>query len=104
MQDVDKFIDDLIRERGTASPDQEVMAIVKADMKSILLDQIDKEAVMRLNDDQIGELADLTDSPNFSRTDFLEFLQRAGVNMDDVVEATKQQFCEFYLNAPKEEQ
>ena len=97
MQNIDNFIDGLLQEQDTTGIDQDAIDEIKAEMKTTLLKQIKKEAVMKLDETKLSELATLTDSHDFTEAKMLEFLQQAGIDLNEVTEAVKQQYRKFYL-------
>ena len=101
MQDIDNFIDGLLQKQDTAGVDQDAIDEIKAEMKMTLIKQIKKEAVLRLREAKLNELANLTNSHDFSEPKMLEFLQQAGVDMDEVAETVKQQYRKLYLEEEK---
>jgi predicted XRE-type DNA-binding protein len=103
MQNIDGFIDGLLQEKGTAGIDQDALEEIKSEMKTTLISQIEKAAVLKLEKDKLSELAGLMTSKDFTESNMLEFIKQAGVNLEEVAEATKQQFRNFYLNLPEEQ-
>lgn len=103
MQDIDSFIDGLLQEQDTVGIDQEAIDEIRAEMKTTLIEQIKKEAVLKLDEAKLSELANLTNSRDFTEPRMLEFLQQAGINLNEVAETVKQQYRKFYLGLPEEQ-
>ncbi len=97
MQEVDKFIESLLEEKGITDLEPDVKADLVADMKKRLLDQIDKAAIMKLSQEQADELARLADDPSFTNEQMTEFMQKSGVNLTEVALDTMLQFRNYYL-------
>lgn len=103
MQDIDSFIESLLQDNGIADADPDVKEEMKSEIKPQLIKQIEKEAVLNLSEEKIGELANLMDAPDFTDDKMLDFLRNAGVNLDEVAEKTKPRFRAAYLNLPEEQ-
>ena len=97
MQNIDDFIESLLIEKGITDVEPDVKAELKNEMKSRLLDQIDKAAVMQLSEEKADELARLVEKPDFSNEQMAEFMQKSGVNLTEVALETMLQFRNFYL-------
>lgn len=99
MQNVDEFIESLLKDKGIADVEPEILEDLKADMKSRLLDQIDKAAVMQLSEEKADELAKLVENPEFTSERMAEFMKESGVNLTEVALDTMLRFRNFYLGA-----
>lgn len=97
MQNIDDFIESLLIEKGITDVEPDVKAELKNEMKSRLLDQIDKAAVMQLSEEKADELAKLVEKPDFGNEQMAEFMQKSGVNLTEVALETMLQFRNFYL-------
>ena len=97
MQNIDEFIDALLKEKGITDIEPEVEADLKAEMKGRLLDQIDKAAIMELSEEKAAELATLVDDPDFTNEKMTEFIENSGVNLAEVAASTMLKFRSFYL-------
>ncbi len=97
MQNIDDFIETLLKEKGITDIDPEIQTEVKEEMKGRLLDQINKAAVMELSEEKAAELAEKVDDPNFTNEQMTEFMQNAGVNLVEVAADTMLKFRSFYL-------
>ena len=69
------------------------------EMKTRLLDQINKAAIMQLSEEKAAELASMVDDPNFTNEKMTEFMQTSGVNLAEVALETMLQFRNFYLSS-----
>ena len=98
-QAIDNFIENLLIDRGITNLPADIHADVVADLKQTLLRQIDKEAIMRLSEEQAAELSDKLDDPNFTPDDMAAFIRDAGVNLTEVALDTMIKFRGFYLGS-----
>ena len=97
MQNIDDFIESLLKDKGITDIEPEVKATLKADMKQKLLDQIDRAAVQALPENKAEELAKLVDQPDFDNEKMTKFIQDSGVNLTEVAAETMLKFRSFYL-------
>ena len=97
MQNIDEFIESLLKDKGITDIEPDVKDGLKADMKKRLLDQIDRAAIQALPEDKAIELADLMEDPDFTNEKMTQFIQDAGVNLTEVVADTMLKFRGFYL-------
>ena len=97
MQSVDDFIESLLNEKGITDVSPEVKDRIKEEMKTELLRQIDRAAIMRLDEEKAAELANLVDDPNFTKEQMSDFVQNAGVNLTEVTADTMLKFRSLYL-------
>ena len=99
MQNIDDFLESLLNDKGITDVDPEIRAELKEDMKTRLMDQINKAAIMKLSEEKATELADLIDNPDFTNEKMTEFMQEAGVNLTEVALDTMLKFRGFYLGS-----
>ena len=99
IQSLDEFIESLLIEKGITDVEPEIREELKEEMKTRLLDQIDKAAVMQLSEEKAAELAAMVDDPDFTNEKMTEFMQNSGVNLTEVALDTMLQFRNFYLNS-----
>ena len=98
IQNIDEFIESILNEKGITEVEPDIRNELKEDMKKRLLDQINRAAVMRLNEEKAAELAKLVDDPNFTNEKMAEFMQNSGVNLPEVTLETMLQFRNLYLS------
>ena len=96
-QNIDEFINQLLVDKGITDLEPEIEADLKEEMKTKLLDQINKAAVMQLSEEKATELAGMVDDPEFTNEKLTEFMQSSGVNLAEVATDTMLQFRSFYL-------
>ena len=99
MQSVDEFIESLLVDKGITDIEPEIKAELSQEMKTRLLDQINKAAIMQLSEEKAAELASMVDDPNFTNEKMTEFMQTSGVNLAEVTLETMLQFRNFYLSS-----
>lgn len=97
MQSVDEFIEGLLIDKGITNIEPEIKEDLVADMKTRLLDQINKAAIMQLSEEKADELAKLVDDPAFTNEKMTEFMTNSGVNLTEVTLDTMLKFRNFYL-------
>lgn len=97
MQNLDEFIESLLKDKGITDLEPEVKVELVADMKTRLIDQINKAAVMQLSEEKADELAKLIDDPEFTNEKMTEFMANSGVNLTEVALDTMLKFRNFYL-------
>lgn len=97
MQNIDDFLESLLNDKGITDVDPEIRAELKEDMKTRLMDQINRAAIMELSEEKAAELADLVDDPEFNDEKMAKFMQESGVNLTEVALDTMLKFRGFYL-------
>lgn len=96
-QNIDDFIEQLLIDKGITDLEPEIKADLVNDMKTRLMDQINKAAVMQLSEEKAAELAEMVDSPDFTNEKLTQFMQDSGVNLAEVALDTMLQFRSSYL-------
>ena len=96
MENVEKFIDQLIDEKGL-SAEGEVRDQIKTDLTERLIDQIERAAVNALPEDKAIELANKLDDEGFGDDQVSDFIRNSGVDMERVALETMLQFRILYL-------
>ena len=97
MQNIDDFLESLLNDKGITDVDPEIRAELKEDMKTRLMDQINRAAIMELSEEKAAELADLVDDPEFNDEKMANFMQESGVNLTEAALDTMLKFRGFYL-------
>lgn len=97
MQNIDDFLESLLNDKGITDVDPEIRTELKEDMKTRLMDQINRAAIMELSEEKAAELADLVDDPEFNDEKMAKFMQESGVNLTEVALDTMLKFRGFYL-------
>ncbi len=97
MQSIDDFVESILKDKGITDVDPEVKADLKEEMKTRLMDQINKAAIMQLSEEKAAELAEKIKDPEFTDEKLTEFMQNSGVNLTQVALDTMLKFRGFYL-------
>ena len=98
MDGVEKFIEDLLAERGMGNLDPELKTDLKTQLTQELMDQIDRAAINALPEEKAVELAKKLDEPDFTSEQATKFIQDAGVDLQQVSLDTMLLFRKFYLD------
>lgn len=96
-QNIDDFISQLLVDKGIKDLEPEIEQSLKNDMKTRLMDQINKAAIMQLSEEKADELSGMIDDPDFTNEKLTEFMQNSGVNLTEVTIDTMLQFRSAYL-------
>lgn len=97
MQSIDDFVESILKDKGITDIEPEVKAGLIEEMKTRLMDQINKAAVMQLSEEKAAELAEKIKDPEFTDEKLTEFMQNSGVNLTQVALDTMLKFRGFYL-------
>lgn len=97
MQSIDDFVESILKDKGITDIESEVKAGLIEEMKTRLMDQINKAAVMQLSEEKAAELAEKIKDPEFTDEKLTEFMQNSGVNLTQVALDTMLKFRGFYL-------
>ena len=96
--DIDGFIDGILKEKGMTDAMDGVYRELHADMKIRLMDQIDRAVLDAMPEEKIDELNALMDSnPNATDEDLQAIVQSSGVNAATVTAKTLLRFRDLYL-------
>ncbi len=102
MQSIDEFIEQLLDDKGINNQDPEVKKELVEEMKTRLLDQIDRAAIMQLSEEKADELTKKLDDPEFDNEKMTEFMKESGVDLTQVTIDTMLRFREYYLDESEE--
>ncbi|MDR2063710.1 MAG: hypothetical protein LBQ02_02885 [Candidatus Nomurabacteria bacterium] len=96
--ELDNFIDDILKQKGMDKAVDDVYDELHADLKSRLLDQIDRAVVSAMPEDKIDELNDLLDkNPDATDQDIQNIVASSGVDAAQVTAQTLLRFRDLYL-------
>lgn len=98
MQKLDDFLEDLLKKKGLSDVDPEIKKDLIADMRNQLETQLNRAAIQSLSEEKAKEMANLVDKPDFTTEKLTKFMQKSGVNFDQIALETLQQFSDLYLN------
>ena len=102
MQSIDEFIEQLLIDKGITNQDPEVKKELVEELKTRLLDQIDRAAIMQLSEEKADELTKKLDDPEFTNEKMTEFMKESGVDLTQVTIDTMLRFREYYLDESEE--
>ncbi len=94
---IPEFLENLLVEKGLTNLGNQTKANMINEMQTLLLDQINKAAIMKLREQQVDELNSLIESEQFTNEKMTEFMVNSGVNLTEVALDTMLKFREFYL-------
>ena len=101
---VDQFLGQILDEQQLIIDTPEVRQQIIADMRALLMDQIDQAMVNELNDEQLDSLDQLLDRPDLQDSQIQEFFRQCGINGERVAMETMLRFRQYYLAAIKQMQ
>jgi hypothetical protein len=97
MNELDDFINTMLKERQLPPMDEEVRVQIVADLKKDLLDQIDKALINALPEDKLQEFNTLLDSSDVNTETLQGFIKNSGIDVADVTVRTMVGFRALYL-------
>ena len=97
MQKLDEFLEGLLKKKGLSDIDPEIKKEQIADMKNQLETQLNRVAIQSLSEEKAAELAKMVDKPDFTTEKLTKFMQKSGVDFDQIAQKTMQQFKKLYL-------
>ena len=103
-ENVELFIEELLRTKGFSEEDGEGWVIMKEDLAKRLAEFIDAAAIRELPEDKLEELSDLLDNEDFSQDQAAEFLRNSGIDLQKVVKDAMNQFKALFLGEKTTEQ
>ena len=101
---IDLFIEGIIDEKGLKFESEQMKKDLALELKTQLLDEIDRSLVAELPDEKLDELSK-TIAKNDGKIDaevVANAVKEAGINVEDVVGATMVKFREIYLGAAED--
>lgn len=101
-QTLGQFVDELIKKKALPIDDTaELEALREKEMRA-LDDRVIDAIFGRLNDEQDAELNQLLDRDEESPEAFEEFFQSAGINVEEIIGQTMQDFAAEFLGGENE--
>ncbi|MBR0479874.1 hypothetical protein IJJ49_01215 [Candidatus Saccharibacteria bacterium] len=97
MQKIDEFLKGLLKKKGITELTPEIEESVLSDMKSRLLEQINKAAILALPEEKVIELSKISENSASSQSEINEFMEKSGVDFNKVVRETCERFSKLYL-------
>lgn len=96
MDNLDKFINDILEEKKLSGVDNEVRKQLALDMKKRLLDQIDRAVINDLTNEQAKQLTNMIDA-GADDAEIQKFIVDSGVDTKTVTARTMLRFRDLYL-------
>ena len=97
MQNIDEFLASLLADKGITDIEPDVRDELIKEMREKFMDEVQRNAVSSLNEEQLEEFNKQAEDPSFTGEKVTEFLQNAGVNFAEIVADTALKFRSFYL-------
>lgn len=97
MEQIHEFMNQLLTDKGITEIDEDVRQSLIEDMTTMLLDQIDQNAIAALPDDKAEELDQKLQSGEIKDEQVADFMTEAGVDLQQISLTTMIQFRELYL-------
>lgn len=96
-QELADFVEGLMAKRGLTNFSDSELVAVKADLLQRLVGQIEIALVDALPEKKADELADILEQRELDDEELASFLRENGVNIEEIVIKTKEQFEHFFL-------
>ena len=97
MEQIHEFMNQLLTDKGITGIEDDVRQRLIEDMTTMLLDQIDQNAIAALPDDKADELNAKLESGELKDEQVADFMAEAGVDLQQISLTTMIQFRELYL-------
>lgn len=94
---LDIFVNQIIDEKGLTGLNEDSRKTVVNEIKSALVEQINRAILMQLPDEKLDELNNLMDQEGFGDADMQNFIANSGVDVNKITAETMLQFKAFYL-------
>ena len=99
---LEKFIDELLKEKPKTTNNVEEQNMVKEKMMQTLDDRINKAMLKSLNDEQLEELEQMLDRGDESPEAYSALYKNAGVDLESLISKEMESFGEEYLGGKNE--
>ena len=97
--DLDNFINSIIEEKNLKGLTPETKTTVANELKSALVEQINRAILLELPDEKLDELDNLMNEEGFGDENMQAFLKDSGVNIEKITAETMIKFKAFYLGS-----
>ena len=91
------FINSIIDEKGLTGLNEDTRQTVVNELKSALIEQINRAILMELPDEKLDELNNLMDTEGFGETGMQTFIANSGIDVNKITAETMLKFKAFYL-------
>lgn len=97
MDHIDSFLSEILDKKQLTGMNDDVRADVIEEMRTSLLDQINRALVDALPDDKLDQFQQLAEDPNATDEAVQAFIQESGINVEEVTASTMLRFRDLYL-------
>lgn len=99
---LDKFIEELLADKDLSGVTEVARGYLVNDLKSRLIDQINRSLINELSEEKLEEFTSLLDSDQITADQIQRFVSDCGVDVPKVVARTALAFRGLYLQTPSE--
>lgn len=98
---IDQFLGQILDEKGLAMDNPDVRKMLVADLRTSVMEQIDRAMINALTPAQADQLSDMMDDPGTTEEQIQHFFANAGLDSQKIALDTMMKFREYYLGAGK---
>ena len=99
---LDKFIEDILANKNLSGMTDEARIYLVDDLKSKLLDQINRALIDELSEDQTNQLNNILDDESVTDEKVQQFIVDSGVDVSKITARTMLFFRDLYLQTPEQ--
>ncbi len=96
---LEQFVDSLMKQKPLAAKTPEQLNDLRERMIKTLDDRIGYMIFYKLTDEQLAEVNELLDDEDATESEFQDFFEEAGVDLQEVIKTTAAQFGREFLGA-----
>lgn len=100
--ELDAFIDTMLKERKLPPMDEEVRTQIAKDLKKDLIDEIDRALIKALPADKLQEFNSLLDNENVTAESLQALIKNSGIDVTSITIQTMVGFRALYLQGVQE--
>ena len=99
---LNKFINDMLSDKDLSGVTEESKIFLVDDLKTRLLDQINRALIAALPDEKTNEFSALLDKQLVTAEEVQEFIADSGVDVQKITARTMLLFRDLYLQTPEQ--
>ena len=99
---LNKFINDILSDKDLSGVTEEAKTFLVEDLKTRLLDQINRALIEALPEDKLGEFNTMLDNESVNDEQVQQYITNSGVDIKKVVAKTMLLFRDLYLQTPEQ--
>jgi hypothetical protein len=99
---LDKFINDMLSDKNLSGVNDEARTYLVDDLKTRLLDQINRSIIAEMPEEKSDEFSNLLDNESVTDEQVQQFIVDSGVDTKKISARTMLAFRELYLQTPEE--